>query len=220
MALNLFFLLLPVAAAENWHRPWKSVLCSTQRPSFPAPPPGGPRSTEGSAPVQRSRWQWPRASCKSVCPSKIALQRQAFKPLKFRFSLWTQTLNKFIYCCSTDCKIGSFTVAKKERKEEKLKAFISTLLRSWIHPRLPANHPLKSLQLNNLQGRKQPMTETHSGTVRVPPCSEQIKLRSRGLSKMEWFHVPQRWEVAGAQVCFTTNIIFAVSPDFFKQPCN
>ena len=121
MALNLFFLLLPVAAAENWHRPWKSVLCSTQRPSFPAPLPGGPGSTEGSAPVQRSRWQWPRASCKSVCPSKIALLRQAFKPLKFRFSLWTQTLNKFIYCCSTDCKIGSFTVAKKERKEEKLR---------------------------------------------------------------------------------------------------
>ena len=29
------------------------------------------------------------------------------------------------------------------------------------------------------------MTETHSGTVRVPPRSELIKLRSRGLSKME-----------------------------------
>lgn len=31
MALNLFFLLLPVVAGENGPSPWKSALCSTQK---------------------------------------------------------------------------------------------------------------------------------------------------------------------------------------------
>ena len=187
VALTLFFLLLPVVAAENWPRPWKSVLCNTQRPTFPVPPPGGPGSTEGSAPVRRSRWQWSRASCKSVCPSKIALQLQAFKPLKFRFSLWTQTLNKFIYCCSTDCKIGSFTVAKKRKKRRKTESFHFHFAKVMDTSQAASKSPFKILATEQLAGEKAADDRNVQWDCACSsPHSEQIKLHSRGLSKMEW----------------------------------
>lgn len=33
--------------------------------------------------------------------------------------LWMRTLNKLLYCCSTDCKISRFTVAKKEKRRRR-----------------------------------------------------------------------------------------------------
>lgn len=106
----------------------------------------------------------PRASCWDVYSSTIPLPFQAFKPLKFRFSLWLQALNKLIYCCSTDCKISRFTVAKKE-KEIKLRAFTSTLVRSQMHPRLPTKQPFKifAATFGGWGESSQTMSETYSG---------------------------------------------------------
>lgn len=85
-----------------------------------------------------------RASCKSVYPSRITWQTQAFKLLKSRFPLCAQTLHKSIYCCSADCKIGRFTVAKKEEERRKTQF----LLPCWQGRGcigLPTKPPLKSL---------------------------------------------------------------------------
>lgn len=71
------------------------------------------------------------ASCKSVYPSRITWQTWAFKLLKSRFSLWVQTLHKSIYCCSADCKIGRFTVAKKKKEEKH--SFHFHVGRAWMH---------------------------------------------------------------------------------------
>lgn len=101
----------------------KAFSVAHKGPAFLLPPSAGLESTAGSAPVQRSRWQWTAGllpeQVVSVYPSATRLPCQAFKLLKFRFSLWIQTLNKLIHCCSTDCKISRFTVAKRRRRRKK-----------------------------------------------------------------------------------------------------
>lgn len=150
----------PEAAGESWLLIWKRLLSVTQRPSLAATLLGGPSSPEGSAPGLRSRWQWPAcilldASCKGVYPSRIARPTRAFKLLKSRFPLWAQTLHKSTYCCSADCKIGRFTVAKGKKKEEERKkkntVFTSMLAGPRMH-RAANKAAFKTLCLGNLAG--------------------------------------------------------------------
>lgn len=115
-----------------------------------------------------------------------------------------QTLNKLIYCCSTDCKISRFTVAKKKRERER--AFTSTLIRSRMCPRLPTKAAFKifAAEPSNLQRLQNNVLD-----VQWKLLSPQSRCKTRQLKN--FLH----WEVLTLIVshprdpwtCFMINIL-------------